>query len=202
VADPYFTGAAYGPEHPEEHQENLTGIASPAPLEAALKQGTGLLGGGSWGLLYDPTDGVAVALAQEFGQTASQFGIQLLSEISSGAATDRQALKRLLSRGAKVIYLPPAGSAGRYAPLVLEQGRQRKVMVVSSYPEGPHQGSLLWVALDYRKLGEETAALVQRVLKGEAPKKIPIATSTPLKVEVDEKLLKHWSGYPGKGVKD
>ena len=49
VADPYFTGAAYAPGHPEEHQENLTGLASPAPLEAALKAGgrppgPGLLG--------------------------------------------------------------------------------------------------------------------------------------------------------------
>ena len=73
-------------------------------------------------------------------------------------------------------------------------------MVVSGYPEGSHQGALLWVALDYRRLGEETAALAQRVLNGEAPKKIPIAQATPLKVEVDEKLLRHWSGYPGKTV--
>ena len=65
VADPYFTGAAYAPEHPEEHQENLTGIASPAPLEAALQQGAGLLGHASWGLLYDPSDGLAAELAAE-----------------------------------------------------------------------------------------------------------------------------------------
>ena len=63
VADPYFTGAASGPEHPEDHQENLTGIASPPPLEAALKQGAGLLGQASWGLLYDPSDGLAAELA-------------------------------------------------------------------------------------------------------------------------------------------
>ncbi|MFI5331845.1 MAG: ABC transporter substrate-binding protein [Desulfobaccales bacterium] len=198
VADPYFTGAAYGPERPEEHQENLTGIASPAPLEAALKQGAGLLGQASWGLLYDPNDGLAAELAAEFTQKAPQFGITPLTEASTGAATDPQALKRLLGRGARTIYLPPAASAGRYASLVLDRGRRLQVMVVSGYPEGSHQGALLWVALDYRRLGEEAAALAQRVLNGEAPKKIPIATATPLKVEVDEKLLRHWSGYPGK----
>ena len=196
VVNPYFTGAAYGPERPEEHQENLTGIASPAPLEAALKQGAGLLGHSSWGLLYDPNDGLAAELAAEFNQKAPQFGITPLVETSTGAATDPQALKRLLSRGAKVIYLPPAASAARYASLVLDRGRRLKVMVVSGYPEGSHKGALLWVALDYRRLGEEAAALAQRILKGEAPKKIPIAQSTPLKVEVDEKLIRHWSGYP------
>ncbi|HZE22281.1 MAG TPA: hypothetical protein VE082_09530, partial [Desulfobaccales bacterium] len=43
VANPYFTGAAYDPAHPEIHQENITGITSPAPLKAALQYGASLL---------------------------------------------------------------------------------------------------------------------------------------------------------------
>ena len=198
VANPYSTPAAYDPEHPEDHQENLTGIASPAPLEAALKQGADLLGAGSWGLLYDPNDGVAAELAAAFTHQAPQYGITPLVEASRGQATDSRALKRLLTRGARVIYLLPAASTARFASRVLDQGRRLKVIVVSSYPEGPRQGALLWVALDYRRLGEEAAALARRLLQGEAPKNIPIAQMAPLRVEVDEKLLRHWSGYSGK----
>lgn len=195
VANPYFT-VAHDPGQPGDHQENVTGLASPPPLEAALQQGAGLLGKGPWGLLYDPADGVAAELAQEFTRQAPRLGITPLTETSAAAATDRQGLERLLARGAKVLYLPPAAAAARYAPLLLEWGQLHKVMVVSGYPEGSHQGALLWVALDYHKLGQETAALARRVLQGEAPQKIPIAQATPLKVEVDEKLLRHWSGYP------
>jgi len=198
VADPYFTGAAYDAKHPEDHQEDVTGLASPPPLQAALKQGAGLLGSRPWGLLYDPEDGVAAALAQEFTRLAPQMGVKPLIEASSAAADDRRGLERLMDRGAQVIYLPPAASAARYAPLVLDWGRRLKVMVVSGYPEGPHEGAILYVALDYRRLGEETAALARRVLKGEAPKQIPIAEATPLRIEVDEKLVRHWRGYPGK----
>jgi ABC-type uncharacterized transport system substrate-binding protein len=54
----------------------------------------------------------------------------------------------------------------------------------------------LWLALDYRRLGAETAALARRVLQGESPQTIPIAQMTPLIMEVDEKLLRQWSGYP------
>ena len=153
VANPYFTKVAYDPKHPEDHQENVTGLASPPPLEAALKEGAGLLGRAAWGLLYDPNDGVAAALAQEFIQTAPQFGLKPLTEASSAAATDRPGLERLIDRGARVIYLPPAASAARYAPLLLDWGRRRKVMVVSGYPEGAHKGAILWVALDYRRIG-------------------------------------------------
>jgi ABC-type uncharacterized transport system substrate-binding protein len=196
VANPYFTGAAYDPAHPEIHQDNVTGIASPAPLSAALQHGISLLGKSSWGLLYDPTDGVAVDLARSFETEARRYGVQPLTETSAAAATDAEGLARLMVRGAKVIYLPPAPSAARFAPLLLDWGRRMKVRVVSSIPEGPHQGATLWVALDYRRLGEDLGDLAQRVLAGEAPKTIPIVEQTPLKVEVDETLARKWSGYP------
>ncbi len=196
VANPYFTGAAYDPAHPEIHQENVTGIASPAPLSAALQHGASLLGPLSWGLIYDPTDGVAVDLARRFETEAGRLGVRALTETSTAAATDADALERLRQRGAKVIYLPPAASAARYAPLVLEAGRQMQVRVVSSFPEGTRKGAVLWVALDYHKLGEDIGDLARRVLAGEAPKTIPIVEQTPLKVEVDETLARKWSGYP------
>jgi ABC-type uncharacterized transport system substrate-binding protein len=196
VANPYFTGAAYDPAHPEIHQENVTGIASPAPIAAALQHGLSLLGPLAWGLLYDPTDGVAVDLARRFESEAGRLGVQALTETSTAAAADAGALARLKQRGAKVIYLPPAASAARYAPLVLDAGRQMQVRVVSSLPEGDHKGAVLWVALDYHKLGEDIGDLARRVLAGEKPKTIPITENIPLKVEVDETLARKWSGYP------
>jgi ABC-type uncharacterized transport system substrate-binding protein len=194
VADPYFTGAAYDPAHPEIHQENVTGIASPAPLAAAVQHGVSLLGPLAWGLIVDPTDGVAVDLARGFEIEAGRQGVRVLTETSTDA--DAGALERLRQRGAKVIYLPPAASTARYAPLVLEAGRQMQVRVVSSLPEGSHKGAVLWVALDYHKLGEDLGDLARRVLAGEAPKSIPIVEQTPLSVEVDETLARKWSGYP------
>ena len=196
VANPYFTRAAYDPAHPEIHQENVTGIASPAPLTAALQHGVSLLGQGPWGLLYDPTDGVAVDLARRFETEAPRFGVKPLTETSEAAATDGPGLERLMQRGARVLYLPPAPSAARYAPLVLDWGRRMKIRVVSGLPEGSHQGALVWVALDYRRLGEDLGDLARRVLAGAAPKTIPIVERTPLNVEVDETLARKWSGYP------
>jgi len=195
VANPYFTTAAYEPEHPETHQENITGIFSPLPLNAALEQGASLLGRGSWGLLYDPNDGVSVEIKERFLEEAPDYGIKPLIASGVDAAADRRGLERLLAQRARVIYLPPTPSAARYAPLLLEWGKKHKVMVVSGHPEF-HQGAILWVALDYRKIGEEAGALARRVLNGEAPAKIPIAEKAPIKVQVNEGLLRKWSGYP------
>jgi len=196
VANPFFTGAAYEPEHPEIHQENITGIFSPPPLTQALERGAALLGPGTWGMLYDPQDGTAVELAARFVKEAPGFGITPLIAAGTDAAGDRRGLRALRARGAKVIYLPPTLSAQRYAETLLAWGRELKVMVVSGHPEVTAKGAVLWVALDYRRLGEETAALARRVLEGEKPARIFIVESTPLRIEVDEALLRRWGTYP------
>jgi putative ABC transport system substrate-binding protein len=196
VANPYFTGAAPDPRHPEIHQRNVTGIASPPPVAAALDQGAKLLGPRPWGLIYDPLDGTSLEIKEQFESLAPTFGLTPMIEAATDAAGDGQALEKLMARGAKVVYLPPAANAGRYGPMLLDLGRQRRLMVVSSHPELPEAGAILRVMIDYRRLGEEAAALAKRLLAGEAPARIPITAKTPLKIAADESLLNYWSGYP------
>jgi len=196
VANPYFTGAAYDAQRPDVHQGNITGFASPPPLTVALEQGGRLLGPCPWGLVYDPLEGGAVEVAEQFTKEARRLGLTPLLELSSNAATDRRALEKLRERGARVIYLPATAGALRYAEILLAWGRERKVMVVSSQPEIAPHGAILYVALNYRRLGEETAVLALRVLNGEDPAKIPITEKTPLRMDSDDSLVRFWSGYP------
>ncbi len=196
VGNPYFTGAAPDPRRPEIHQQNVTGIASPPPVAAALEQGAKLLGPRPWGLIYDPLDGASLEIKGQFESLAAGFGLIPFTEAASDAAGDRQALGRLLIRGAKVFYLPPTSSGGRYGPILLQMGRQRRLLVVSSHPELPGEGAILRVVLDYRRLGEEAAVLAKRLLAGEAPARIPIVEKQPLKIAADDALLTFWGGYP------
>jgi ABC-type uncharacterized transport system substrate-binding protein len=136
-------------------------------------------------------------VAELFTKQAPNYGLTPLIETSTEAATDLAALRKLLSRGAQVLYIPPTASAARYAAAILAWGRERRVRVVSSHPEVGHKGALLWVALDYQTLGKEAAALAKRLLAGENPEKIPITETMPLQVEADESLVQYWSGYPG-----
>jgi ABC-type uncharacterized transport system substrate-binding protein len=197
VANPYVTGAADTPSRPDVHQKNITGIASPPPVKPALEQGARLLGPGPWGMLYDPSEGQAIEVARLFTTLAPKFGLIPLTATSTQASTDLPALKKLLSRGARVLYVPPTASATRYARLILSWGREHQVRVVSSQAEGDHKGAIIWVALDYRALGEDAARLAKRVLAGENPENIPITEKLPLQVEADESLIQYWSGYPG-----
>jgi ABC-type uncharacterized transport system substrate-binding protein len=196
VGNPYFTGAAPDPRQPQIHQGNVTGIASPPPVAAALEQGARLLGPRPWGLIFDPLDGASLEIKEQFQSLAPKFGLTPLTQAASDAAGDARALEALLDQGASVLYLPPTASAGRYGPLLLDLGRRRQIMVVSSHPELPVEGAVLRVMLDYRRLGEEAAALARRILGGESPAGIPIAEKTPLHISASEPLLNFWSGYP------
>ena len=199
VANPYALGVAEDPLDPHLHQKNVTGVASPPPVGAALEQGARLFGPLPWGLLYDPAEGMAVEVAQMFTTLAPLHGLKPLTETSTDAAGDLPALRRLLARGARVLYLPPTATAARYAPLVLAWGRERRVRVVNSQPEIDPKGAVLSVTLDYRAIGEEAAALARRVLAGEKPEHLPLQEKTPLKIVADESLLRYWSAYPAPG---
>ncbi len=196
VGNPYFTGAAPDARHPEIHQRNLTGIASPPPIAAALEQGAKLMGPRPWGLIYDPLDGASLEIKERFEALAPTYGLTPMTEAASDASDDRRALDRLMARGAHVLYVPPATSATRYGPMLLELGRRRRLMVVSGDPELPAQGAILRITIDYRRLGEEAAAMARRVLARESPAEIPIVENTPISIAVDESLLNFWSGYP------
>lgn len=197
VTDPYVLGVAEDPRQPEVHQKNVTGLASPPPLDRALEQGARLFGPCPWGLLYDPRDGMAAEVAQAFANLAPRHGLTPLLATSTEAAGDLPALTSLLKGRAQVLYLPPTTTAARYAPQVLAWGRERRLRVVSSRAEDQERGAVLQVALDYQALGQETASLVRRVLAGEKPEHIPIREHTPVKIILNETLWRYWSSYPG-----
>lgn len=196
VANPYFSNAAWDPKRPEFHQRNVTGLASPPPVAQAVRQATALVGPRPWGLLYDPLDGAALEVAQTFAQLTKELGLRGYLEESTRPEEDAAALQRLVTRGATVLYLPPTTTASRYAAPVLALGRERRVLVVNGHPEVSEPGAILTLTLDYEALGREAAALARRVLGGESPAAIPIQETQPLKIQVDESLVRHWAGYP------
>jgi len=197
VADPYHTGAAYNKAHPEDHQANITGVASPPPLEEALRQGRKLFPAKRrWGLLYNPGEGSSLELQQHMAALAQQSGLELTAR---PAATESEAMAQLTalpSQGVEVVYIPPEQFSRQYAASLLQLGKERRLVVINGNPRIDGKGAVLTVTLDYDAVGEEAARLAQRLLAGEKPAKIPIVTASPAQVQVDEALLSQWAGYP------
>ncbi len=197
VADPYQTGAAYDRSRPNDHQENITGIASPPPLAEALRQ-TGVLfpTRRRWGLIYNPTEGASVELQQEFAALAKQASLTLTVQPADSAAAASAASQQMVAQGVEIFFLPPDQFSQTYAPALLAWGNEQRLLVVNGNPRIEPRGAVLSVTLDYDAVGVAAGHLVQRLLAGERPKTIPIAQFSPAKVEVDDRLLSRWASYP------
>ncbi|HAY22515.1 MAG TPA: hypothetical protein DCY27_10200 [Desulfobacterales bacterium] len=197
VADPYHTGAAYDKHHPEDHQENITGIASPPPLEEAIRQGLKLFPARRhWGLIYDPYEGSSVELQQNFADLAQKAGLTLTVQSLTDQREAAAALEALEKQKVQVVFIPPDQNARRYSPLLLQKGAARCFVVVNGNPRIKGKGAVLSVTLDYEAVGRKAADLANRLLAGAKPASIPIVHDSPVKLTVDENLLSRWAGYP------
>jgi putative ABC transport system substrate-binding protein len=197
VADPYHTGAAYNKARPDDHQENITGIASPPPLEEAIRQTQNIFPTRRhWGLLYNPAEGSSVELKQNFAALAQSGGLQMTVLPASNGAEASAALHELQRRGVQVVFIPPDQFSRQYSRHLSELSQARSFLVVKGNPRIESQGFVLSVTLNYEALGEQASQLARRLLEGEKPKGIPIIAASPAQVEVDESLLNQWAGYP------
>jgi ABC-type uncharacterized transport system substrate-binding protein len=197
VADPYHTGAAYNKARPDDHQENITGIASPPPLEEAIRQARKIFPAKRhWGMLYDPSEGPSVELKQNFAVLAQQADLKLTALAVTPGTNATAALNELSRQGVQVVFLPPDQFSQQYAKLLAAMGQDRRFVVVNGNPRIDGRGALLSVTLDYEAVGEQLAYLVRHVLDGKKPGSIPIVQASPAQVEVDESLLNAWAGYP------
>lgn len=197
VADPFQTGAAYDAARPEDHQEYITGLASPPPIREAIHQAQILFPSRkNWGMIYNPLEGASVELAQLTARLARQAGLTFILQAASTAAAAASALHELPQQGVQVVFLPPDRFSETYAATLLDLGQKRRVLVINGNPRLSPQGAVLSVTLDYQAVGEEAGRLVQQLLTGAKPKTIPIRQFSPARVKVDEALLQRWAEYP------
>ena len=197
VADPFHTGAAYNKDHPDDHQENITGIASPPPLEEAIRKAGQLFPAKRhWGLLYDPSEGPSVELKQNFAALAQSAGLKLTALAARSGSEAIAALNELRKKDIQVVFIPPDQFSQNYAQHLMALGLERRFVVVNGNPRIDSRGAVLSVTLNYEIIGEQAAQLVQRLLSGEKSGTIPIIQASPAQVEVDESLLTNWAGYP------
>ena len=123
VADPYQTGAAYNSAHPDDHQENITGIASPPPLEEAIRQTKKLFPARrQWGLLYNPAEGPSVELEQNFVTLAKAAGLDLTVLAARSGPEAVAALQELKKKGVQVVFIPPDQFSQKLCPAPSDLG--------------------------------------------------------------------------------
>jgi putative tryptophan/tyrosine transport system substrate-binding protein len=106
--------------------------------------------------------------------TAEQFKLEL---IRRDVATRDDIVRELaaLPKGAfDAIYHVPSGLVTSHIGLLIQRAREDKVALMAHEDELVAAGALVSYGANYRRMGAQTARLVDRVLGGVAPGEVPI----------------------------
>jgi len=107
-------------------------------------------------------------------RTADQLGMTLIRR----DVTIRDDIVRelgALPKGAfDAIYHVPSGLVSAHINLLIQRAREDKVALMAHEDEMVASGALISYGANYRRMGQQTARVVDRVLAGMAPAEIPI----------------------------
>ena len=125
---------------------------------------------------------ISFGLAQ---RTAEQLGMVL---IRRDVASRDDIVRELgaLPRGAfDAIYHVPSGLVTAHIGLLIQRARDDKVALMTHEDEQVAAGALVSYGANYRRMGQQTARIVDRVLSGVAPSEIPIQIPDKLMLAIN-----------------
>ena len=95
-------------------------------------------------------------------------------------------LEAKLPRGAfDAIYHVPSGLVTAHIGLLIQRAREDKVGLMAHEDEVVAAGALVSYGANYRRMGQQTARIVDRVLGGVAPAEIPIQVPDKLMLAIN-----------------
>ncbi len=107
---------------------------------------------------------------------AEQRGLALVPMVATNPGEVRRAAEALAEQGVDVIYVSSDNTVMAGFEAVLKVSHERRLPVVVGESANVERGGLATFSVDYKQLGYATADLVIRVLNGEEPGSIPVAT--------------------------
>jgi putative tryptophan/tyrosine transport system substrate-binding protein len=138
---------------------------------------------------YDPTDADAAAAARAYRLGARQLGVVLVEKPVRTEAEARAALSRLRKGGVDGIIAPPSLSLNILG-VVLDATTQLSLPTMFNAAFMVERGGLVSYGSDWYDTGRQAARLVDKIVKGEDPGRIPVETNPKVELAINVKTAK------------
>jgi len=125
---------------------------------------------------------ISFGLAQ---RTADQLGVVLIRRDVASRDDIVRELSGLPKGAFDAIYHVPSGLVSAHINLLIQRAREDKVALMAHEDELVAAGALVSYGANYRRMGRQTAKVVDRVLAGVAPAEIPIQTPDKLLLAIN-----------------
>ena len=165
---------------------NITGVSDMAPIGdhlALIREITPNVK--RLGVLYNPGEANSVSTLAAIKTAAQAAGIAIVEGPATKSA-DVQAAARSLVGKVDALYVPTDNTIVSALESAVGVAIEAKLPLYAGDTDSVGRGALAAVGFNYFDVGVQTAALVDRVLKGESPGSIPIAFAVGTDLQVNK----------------
>lgn len=166
---------------------NITGVSDMAPVGdhiALIREITPDVK--RLGVVYNPGEANSMSTLAALRTAGEAAGLTLV-ETTATKSADVQAAVRGLVGKVDAIYVPTDNTIVSALESAVGVAAEAKLPLYAGDVDSVDRGALAAVGFDYAQVGIETAAIVNRVLKGEKPGDIPVAFASGSDLRLNKK---------------
>lgn len=153
---------------------NVTGVSDMAPVADHLALIAEMVPAARRiGVVYNPGETNSVSMVKALKDEAGRRGLTVV-EAAAVKSADVQTAGRGLVGKVDAVYVPLDNTVVSALEGLVAVGVQSRLPVFAADSESVARGAVATIGFNYRQIGEQTGAMVVRVLKGEKPGNIPV----------------------------
>lgn len=188
VTDPLKSGVA---KTFSEHQPNLTGLATPQPVESTLKLMREILPNAKRiGMLWNPAEANSEICTNMAREAAKKYGFELKERIVTNTNEIEEALKSVIVDGVDIFFTSGDVTVSMAVPSIAATLLKKGIPYFTNTPADIKDNVFICLGADYFEVGEEAAKILERVIKGEKTVDIPIQLFVPENLSINLKIAR------------
>jgi putative ABC transport system permease protein len=183
VTDPVKAGVA---ESLSRHRENLTGLATPQPVEETVKLMRTLLPRAkNIGIIWNASEINSEICTRKAREACKTYGFRLIERTVTGTSEVDESLNSLFADNIDILFISGDVTVSQMIPSLAMKARSRMIPMFTNTSDDIRSGAFISFGADYYEVGRKAAGILAGVIEGASPADIPIETYVPKALSVN-----------------
>ena len=166
---------------------NVTGMTDMSPVDRQIELMIDILPGlKTLGVIYNAGEANSVSQLDLLKTEAAKRNVVVTEATVTNSSGVYQAAKSLAGK-CDAIYIPLDNTVVSALESAIKVCTESKLPLFSSDNDSVPRGTIAAVAIDYYRMGEQTAAMAKRILDGAKPATMPVERLKDLEIVVNKK---------------
>jgi len=182
VTDPVGAGLVSSLEKPGA---NVSGMTDMSPVDRQVDLIREFIPGiRKLGMIYNSGEANSVSILGVLKKECAARGIEVEEATVTNSSGVTQAAKSLVGR-ADAVYIPTDNTVVSVFEAITKVCVENKLPLFAADVDSVSRGAIAALAVDYYRMGRQTAEMAERILKGENTATMPVETLKDLKLYVN-----------------